>query len=79
MQCEYLSGDIVDQPLHAGLHTERMLAWQKLGIPVAVQADGTRQQLIKLFHFFLVERSRTTVLRRFLSKLENGERKMMSA
>ena len=48
---KYLACDVVDQSLHTWFHTERMLTWQQLGVTVAVQADGTCQQLIKLLHF----------------------------
>jgi hypothetical protein len=47
-----LSTNVIDQAVHAGLHTKAVLAWQKLRIPVAVQADGACQQLLKLLHAF---------------------------
>ena len=47
----YLACDVVDESFHTWFHTERMLTRQQLGIAVAIQADGTRQQLIKLLHF----------------------------
>ena len=46
----HLSLDVVDEPLHAGLHAVRVLAWQQLRVPVAVQADAARQQLVELLH-----------------------------
>ena len=46
----YLSLDVVHEPLHARLHAVRVLAWQQLRVPVAVQADAARQQLVELLH-----------------------------
>lgn len=46
----YLSAHVVDQAFQAGLHAEAMLAWQQLGVPVAVQANGAGQQLLELLH-----------------------------
>ena len=48
---KYLTCDVVDESLHTWLHAERVLTWQQLRIAVAIQADGTRQQLVKLLHF----------------------------
>jgi hypothetical protein len=42
--------DIVDQALHARLHTVGVLAWQQLGCPVSVQADTAGEELVKLVH-----------------------------
>lgn len=52
----YLSPDVVHQAIHAGLHAERVLAWQQFRVSVAIEADGACQQLFKLLH---VEVSKT--------------------
>lgn len=46
----HLSPDVVHQAVHARLHAEGVLTWQQLRVPVPVQADRTRQQLLKLLH-----------------------------
>ena len=46
----HLSADVVHEPVHAGLHAERVLAWQQLGVAVAVETDRARQELLELLH-----------------------------
>lgn len=45
---KYLSTDIVDEALHAGLHAHRVLTWQQLGVPEPVETDAAGQQLLQL-------------------------------
>jgi hypothetical protein len=52
----YLSPDVVHQAVHAGLHAERVLAWQQFRVSVAIEADGACQELFKLLH---VDKSKT--------------------
>lgn len=47
-QLAYLSSHVVDEALHAGLHAHRVLTWQQLGVPEAVEADAAGQQLLQL-------------------------------
>lgn len=46
----HLSSHVVNEAIHAGFHAKAVLAWQKLRVPVAVQAYSARQQLLELLH-----------------------------
>jgi hypothetical protein len=46
----YLSPDVVDQAIHAGLHTKGVLAWQQFRVSVAIKADRACEQLFELLH-----------------------------
>lgn len=69
MADNHLSPDVVHQAVHARLHAEGVLTWQQLRVPVPVQADRTRQKLLKLFHSSLSVTTTDIELVHYLSTL----------
>lgn len=49
----HLSPYVVDEAVHAWLHTEAVLAWQELWIAEPVQAHAARQQRLELLHLYV--------------------------
>ena len=43
--------DIIDQTLHAGLHTKGVLTWQKLWVVESFATNRAGEQFVEFLHF----------------------------